>query len=127
MSRVTSSLFFEPAGRRLCWCILAVSNKFGSKYLFLPSQRKTVSPAILNVGANSCLQLGGVLFPTLAFLRQFFLSLRNRFSDTAVYPMYEILGWYTVGTAVTELDLGIQRQVRRTRMNRASPCALMWF
>ncbi|CAN0414460.1 unnamed protein product, partial [Hapterophycus canaliculatus] len=31
---------------------------------------------------------------------------------TAVYPMYEILGWYTVGTEVTELDLGIQRQVR---------------
>ncbi|CAN0596959.1 unnamed protein product, partial [Ectocarpus sp. 12 AP-2014] len=30
---------------------------------------------------------------------------------TAVYPMYEILGWYTVGTEVTELDLGIQRQV----------------
>lgn len=26
--------------------------------------------------------------------------------------MYEIMGWYTVGTAVTELDLGIQRQVR---------------
>ncbi len=33
--------------------------------------------------------------------------------------MYEILGWYTVGTAVTELDLGIQRQVRRARLNRA--------
>lgn len=32
-------------------------------------------------------------------------------SDTAVYPMYEILGWYTVGTEATEADLGIQRQV----------------
>lgn len=31
--------------------------------------------------------------------------------DTAVYPMYEILGWYTVGTEATELDLRIQRQV----------------
>lgn len=38
--------------------------------------------------------------------------LRLRSPDTAVYPMYEILGWYTVGTTVTELDLGIQRQVR---------------
>lgn len=26
--------------------------------------------------------------------------------------MYEILGWYTVGTEATELDLRIQRQVR---------------
>lgn len=32
--------------------------------------------------------------------------------------MYEILGWYTVGTAVTELDLGIQRQVRRAHTGR---------
>ena len=31
--------------------------------------------------------------------------------DTAVYPMYEILGWYTVGTEATEEDLRIQRQV----------------
>ncbi|CAN0390408.1 unnamed protein product [Ectocarpus sp. 12 AP-2014] len=41
---------------------------------------------------------------------------------TAVYPMYEILGWYTVGTEVTELDLGIQRQM--TKFN-SSPLFLL--
>ncbi|CAM9586202.1 unnamed protein product, partial [Choristocarpus tenellus] len=29
---------------------------------------------------------------------------------TAVYPTYEILGWYAVGTEVTAEDLIIQRQ-----------------
>ncbi|CAM9322385.1 unnamed protein product [Ascophyllum nodosum] len=32
---------------------------------------------------------------------------------SAVYPMYEILGWYTVGTEATELDLRIQRQMMK--------------
>lgn len=54
--------------------------------------------------------LGILKSPTRVLTRTLVFAIP--YPDTAVYPMYEILGWYTVGTEVTELDLGIQRQVR---------------
>lgn len=52
--------------------------------------------------------------------------LRVIFLDTAVYPMYEILGWYTVGTEATEQDLRIQKQVKNLGLT-SRPVALEWI